>query len=724
MKKRHVFYSKPVGLLLFTLLTAILPLMIPSGGLFAEPPPMIEEWVAMRDGVQLYTRVFLPDPDVWGPGPYATLVSTTPYKVGDPGVPPEQWPDHAVNGYAFVYQDHRGRYASEGVWTRQNDGKDGYDTIEWAASQSWCNQKIGMTGGSALGIATYLTAAENPPHLVAIMPSIASADSQNNSSFQGGALKWETSLGWILYVVPGLSESHLANLGMTPEEIAAEKLANALATGDVFSHLGTSPGTTALDSQTWMTLPLSDVPGLGLAGFWEDYLNDYAVQNEYRDQYNVWDRINVPALHVGGWYDLFSRGTLEAYTKISAVGVPDQKMFMTYGHHMIMSALIPPDLTYQWFDYWLKGIDTGIMDQPAVDYYLMGADEWRTAEQWPPAGVEYATFYLHADGMLNTDFPNRKASSETYFYDPNDPVLTLGGRNLFYPAGPMDQQTVEPPYRNDVLVYSSDVLQEDVVVAGNVKVFLHASSDALDTDFTAKLIDVHPDGTTINILDDVIRGRFRESQQYEALLNAHQKYEFTIDLGDTAHLFKAGHRIQVDISSSNFPGKDRNTNTGNPLYVQDTAEDAVVAANTIYHDLYHRSYVVLPILNGNTKTLNATLGDDPKPSILDQDVFKFFGEKGEEIAVRLDARPWQSGLDKKATIMLWDNIHKARLYACDRSKLPNVIKVKLPATGEYRIVVAEQPGWRSWKKYRGDYSLTLEASRETCQTLVPTAWVE
>jgi|GEM_PF-217214 len=700
---------------------------VPAEKAFPAPPAMIEEMVPMRDGVQLYTRVYLPDPDIWGPGPYPTIVSTTPYRIGTPGEPPNEWPEHANRGYAFVNQDHRGRYASEGVWTRPNDGKDGYDTIEWAAAQPWCNGKIGMTGGSALGIATYQTAAERPQHLVAIMPSIASADSQNNSSFQGGALKWETLLGWVLYMMPGLSQSHIDSLGMEPEQIAFEKMINLIALSDVFSHMSSEPGKTPMDSQTWMTLPLTDVPGVKLGGFWDDYMANYSVQNEYRDAYNVWSTIDVPALHVGGWYDLFSRGTLEAFVKIRGNDVPHQKMFMTYGHHMIMSYLIPVELTYRWFDYWLKEIDTGIMDEPAVQYYLMGAepgDEWRTAEQWPPEGVEYATYYLHDDGVLNTEFPCKKEGSVTYLYDPNDPVLSYGGRNLFFPAGAVDQSPVEPPNRDDVLVYRTAVLEDDVVVTGNVKVVLHASSDARDTDFTAKLIDVHPDGSAINILDDVIRARFRESQRYEVFMEPRKVYEFTIDLGDTAQVFKAGHRIQVDISSSNFPCKDRNTNTGNPLYVQDTAADVVTARNTIYHDLFHRSYVVLPIMNGNTKTLHASLGDDHRPSRLDQDVYEFSGTKGERIAIRLDADPWKEGMRRRATLLLMDKMRKVRLCRIDGSELPNVIKVRLPATGDYSIMVAEQPGRKSWKKYRGDYSLTLEASLETCRTFQPTRWVE
>jgi len=690
----------------------------------AAAPSMVEADLAMRDGVQLYTRVYLPDPAIWGPGPYPSIISTTPYGIGNRGVPPAQWPAYVLYGYAYVTQDHRGRYQSQGVWNRLTDGKDGYDTIEWMAAQSWCNDKIGMVGASAGGIAAYQTAGETPPHLTTVVAMIASADSQNNSTYYGGAIKWETLLGWVLSVSSGLSPSHLASLGLTPAEITAEKAANAAALYDLMTHRGFTAPARPVDSATWMTLPLTEVPGVGLIGTWDWILTNFAVQNEYRDAYTVWQGIQVPTLHVGGWYDIFSRGTMEAYTKIAGNGIPDQQMYMTKGIHGTVATLIPPTLILRWFDYWLKGINNGIMDEPAVHYYLMGADEWRTTEQWPPAGVADAVYYLHADGTLSTAFPAKDDASTTYLYDPLDPVLTYGGRNLMISAGPMDQRAVEPPYRTDVLVYTSDVLQEDVVVAGNVQVVLYASSDALDTDFTAKLVDVYPDGTAINVLDEMLRARFRESPRYEVSMTPGKRYELVLDLGDTAQVFKAGHRIQVDISSSNFPCKDRNTNTGNTLYTVDGVDNLVVAANTIHHDLYHRSYVVLPIINGKFTTFQAKLGDDPKPSLLDQDIFTFDGTEGETVVIRLDAAPWKSGINKRATLILEDSIHGVRLLKWDGSTLPNELTATLPKTGTYRIIVAEQPLLLPGMRYRGDYTLTMEASRETCQTLEPTAWVE
>jgi len=242
----------------------------------------------------------------------------------------------------------------------------------------------------------------------------------------------------------------------------------------------------------------------------------------------------------------------------------------------------------------------------------MGAEEWRYADQWSPSGIEYTTYYMHSDGTLSTDSPDDEEASTSYVYDPNDPVPTVGGRNLMLPQqGSFDQRPVEPPYRDDVLVYTSDVLEEDVEITGPIEIFLSASSNCSDTDFTAKLIDVHPDGSTMLILDGVIRARYRESTRYETLMDPGTIYEFTIDVGDISHLVETGHRIQVDISSSNFPRRDRNTNTGNPLYT-DTQEDIVVAENTIYHDAEHPFYIALPVMSPKPKVFEGTAEIDTK----------------------------------------------------------------------------------------------------------------
>jgi uncharacterized protein len=566
--------------------------------------------VSMRDGVALYTRVFLPDPAVWGPGPYPTILSTTPYGIGaftGRGKCTTALPNaNATNGYAFVYQDNRGRFLSQGVWNRLGDGPDGYDTVEWIAQQPWCNGcKIGVTGGSALGITTYLTAGQRPPHLVAILPQVATANNLNNLTFEGNAMRLDTTLAWAGGQVSGLSYSHIASLGLSPAQLAAAYAEYAMVSGDIYTHLGTGSSPLPVTSQYWMYLPLLNFPAFTtfLPALNQNFL--HPSQDAYRDAYNVEDKINVPGLHWGGWHDLFAQGNLEAYQHAQK-NVGNQRLIMYNGGHNGAGAPLPYNPVYRWFDYWLKGIDTGIMDEPPILYFRMvdyptRSGDWQYADQWPLPDVKKEIYYLHSNGTISTHFPNHKENSQTYLYDPNNPVPTMGGRNLYITTGSMDQRSVEPPDRSDVLVYTSEVLENDVEISGRVKVFLHASSNCKDTDFIAKLIDVYPDGRTMMILDGVIRARYRESLKYETLMHPGHKYEFTIDLGDTSQLFKAGHRIQVDISSSNFPRRDRNPNTGHALYVIDTAADAVVAQNTIYHDAQHPSYVVLPIVHPQTR---------------------------------------------------------------------------------------------------------------------------
>ncbi len=606
MRKGKILTTISLIMLTFSFVISITPTILanPSGPIFWD------QKVLMEDGVGLYTRIFLPDPDIWGPGPYPTIVETSPYSIGTPtwegGVSPDpsdlsQWPHQPLMGYAYVIQNHRGMRFSEGNWSRRPDGPDGAWTVEWAAMQPWSNGKVGMSGASALGNALYAAAAEQPPHLVAILPSISSANILHDFTLEGGAIELETVLMWIVGQAFGISESHKTSLGL-PSSVVNGMLyyLYAYVYSDLGSHLDYIEPNRPVDSYWWMNLPLMNYPYLStLIPYWNTMLES-SVRNVDTEYYNFQDTIDVPALHVGGWNDVFSRGTLEAFMGLQDRGVENQKLIMTPGTHPTVWTYVPSDLYYRWFNYWLKGIDTGIMDEPPVMYYNMGTDEWSFADQWPPSGIEYTTYYMHDDGTLNTDFPSDDEAPISYLYDPNDPVPTIGGRNLIIDAGPLNQSLAEPPYRDDVLVYTSEVLNEDIEVTGPVEVVLHASSDCPDTDFTAKLIDVHPDGSTMLVFDGVIRARFRESFWYETFMDVGTVYEFTIDLGDISQVFKAGHKIQVDISSSNFPRRDRNPNTGNPLYT-DLLSDIVVAENTIFHDADNPSYIILPIMSPEPK---------------------------------------------------------------------------------------------------------------------------
>lgn len=601
MKMRR---RKPiVSLAALALIVGFAISLVPLYSLASGSSVLLEEWVPMRDGVGLHTLVFLPDPRVWGSGPYPTIVSITPYGIGDKihplSMPPgcsRTWQEEVANGYAVVHQDTRGRFLSQGVDRIWDDtGQDGYDTIEWVANQSWCDGNIGLTGVSAGGIVTYLTAAEKPPHLTAIMPIVGSSSLFNDYVFRGGSMELNIALSWMVLNSFDLSASHLEylmSLGLTSEDIEALYAQLSLVWADLKTHVSFDYPYRSVDSFWWMYLPIKNYPAISqLMPTWDTYMENLEKAS-WRDGFDTVDDIEVPGLHISGWFDMYPESNLRAFSMLQE-RVGKQKIFIYNGVHEEYVTKLPYDPYFRWWGYWLEGIDNGIMDESPVFYQTWGAEDWRLADTWPPSGVEYTTYYLHSDGSLSTDMPVSNENPISYIYDPHDPVPTRGGRmgglaGNNNPAGSFDQRPVEPPYRDDVLVYTSDVLKEDVRITGPVYVHVSASSNCSDTDFIAKLIDVYPDGSTMLILDSVTRTKW----YLDDLMEDGATYQIPIDLGDVSVIFKAGHRIQVDITSSNFPARNRNTNTGNP-YGTDSEEDILVANNTIYHDANNPSYIVL-----------------------------------------------------------------------------------------------------------------------------------
>ncbi len=520
---------------------------------------IVTEMIPMRDGIKLATDIAFPKEE---DGPYPVLLARTPYgrKGTIDGFVKGDGRRFLDDGYVIAVQDTRGRSDSEGEnvafladgWV---DHWDGYDTVEWLARQKWCNGKVGTFGGSALGITQYLLAGSAPPYLKAMHVWVACPDLYIYAIHQGGALRESLAVGW--------TKANKFN-----EEML-----------QLFSY-----GHRVYDS------------------FWK-----------VRSLKNVIYRVSVPSVHVGGWFDIFSQGTLDAFVMMqheSAEGARGrQKLIMGPWPHGIKrkvgelefpeNAVKTPNLDMKdWFDYWIKGIDTGIFAKPPVDYYVMGdvddpeapGNEWRTAQDWP-IPCRYTPLYLREGGKLTFEKPAEESSSQTYTYDPKNPVPTKGGPNLLIPAGPMDQRELEK--RPDVLVFQTEPLEESVQVIGRVTVKLWASSSCVDTDFVAKLMDVYPDGRSMLIADGIIRGRFRKSLSREELLEPGAVYEFDIDLWSTAIIFNKGHRIKLHITSSNHPRFDINPNTG-----RDYSEgcEMKVAENTIYHDKKHPSHILLPIV--------------------------------------------------------------------------------------------------------------------------------
>jgi len=551
----------------------------------------------MRDSVLLSADVFRPSPR----GRYPVLLQRTPYGKGQAQIAFNILnPIRAAEaGYVVVIQDTRGRYASEGEFAPfLYESQDGFDTVEWCAAQSWSNGKVGMYGMSYVGATQWLAAIAAPPHLVTIFPSMTAADYHDGWIYQGGALSLAFSTAWTAQF---LAASQLARLGLSLEERRTEeaRLMQAL------ERL----------RKTLSHLPLAELPLLrrdGLAPYYYDWIA-HPDGDQYWQRWSTLahhDRVTVPAFNLGGWYDLFLAGPPRNFAGLRERAATEaartgQRLIMGPWTHNLPSiavagemnfgwaaTLCVEDLQLRWFDYWLKEIDNGIIDEPPVRLYVMG-DGWRDEQEWPLARTQYVPFYLHSggranslegDGWLSRD-PSGSEPTDIFLYNPQNPVPTIGAGGVY------DQRPVER--RLDVLLYSTLPLPEPIEVTGPATVILYASSAALDTDFTAKLVDVAPNGYARNLSEGIIRARYRNSPTRPELLEPGQPYKFTIDLLVTSNLFQAGHQIRLEISSSNFPRFDRNPNTGEPA---GTARRTQPAMQTVYHDTQHPSHILLPVI--------------------------------------------------------------------------------------------------------------------------------
>lgn len=564
--------------------------------------------VPMRDGIELRADIYRPDTS----DPCPTILKRTPY---DKALPMDiTWFDPlraAKEGYAVVVQDVRGSMASDGDFDPIfNEFDDGYDTVEWAASQPWSNGKIGMTGLSYVGIVQLCAAKQQPPHLTCISPGMVGHDLYPEW-YQGGAFLLEFLLCWaIRYQTP------LQAL----RSLSGDKLMSAI-------------GETIETADAWEEqckyLPLRSLPFLrkmNLSNFYFEWM-EHPVYDEYwkKMERGYLDKVQVPAYICTGWFDFLLGGSLRNYIGLKNEGGSElcrnhTKLIIGPWIH---SALLGSDmgevnmgfgasgeiidwrgLQLKWFDYWLKGIDNGVIDEPPVRLFVMGENVWRDENEWPLKRTQFTNYFFHScgkanslngDGLLSLEPPDEE-EFDTFVYDPRNPVPTKGGSiiaktNETSECGVFDQRVLEE--RSDVLVYTTSPLDKDTEVTGPIEVKLYAVSSAPDTDFTAKLVDVWPDGRAYNLMDGIIRARYRESTTSPSLIEPGKLYLYTIDLWATSNLFKAGHRIRVEISSSNFPRFDRNPNTGNSF-----GEDAElrVALQKVFHDGDHPSHIVLPII--------------------------------------------------------------------------------------------------------------------------------
>ena len=520
----------------------------------AAKPAFTEEFATMRDGVKLAANVYLPE----GVGPWPVVLSRTPY-LKDRMVSNSP-PKYVLANYAYVVQDVRGKGHSQGEYRPfVDDRNDGYDTVEWAAKQPWSNGKVGMTGASALGITANLAASAAPPSLVAAYVVVAPHSRFEEVTFMGGVFKEADTGNWMR-------------------------------------------GQGAADQ----------VPPLLKRVIWDERWNEIEFHTHIQN-------VRIPIYNVGGWYDIFDIGNLKNFEYLQNRGAAgakgNQKLFMgPFGHGALSGDLAYPnsgnlrspagegtDDELRWFDHWLKGVDNGIMREPPVRYYRMAAakkgapspkNEYKTAANWPPQ-YSATRYFLQSKFGLSTQAPEASRESHTYRFDPANPVKSVGGANLTFERGPMDQRAIGE--REDYLRFMTPPLTEDVAITGPVTAELWVATDGPDTDFMAKLVDVYPDGYEALVLDAPIRLRYRNGRMKAEdvkMMTPGQPELATINLWATSLLFEKGHRIALHVTSSNHPRFDVNDNNGTP-----PGEPAKprVAKNTVYFDKTHPSALVLPV---------------------------------------------------------------------------------------------------------------------------------
>ncbi len=552
-----------------------------------------------RDGVTLYSDIYRPRAD----GTFPVILMRTPY---DKSVSWAVGPAYqiAAHGYVVIAQDVRGRYTSEGEWYPfRHESNDGYDAVEWAAALPSSNGKVGMIGGSYVGATQMLSAIAHPPHLAGICPVVTASNYHDGWTYQGGALEQWFDQNWATQLATNTMWRLIA------------KNTNALLGAPVLPL-------THYPAFNYLSLPAGAEATAELAPYYLDWLAhpDY---DAYWKQWSIEEHfsdIQVPALHIGGWYDIFLAGTLRNYMGIKAHGGTDearkgQRLLVQIGGHAGFGRRIgdvefgddalkfpSTEVVLAWYDYLFKGVQNEFATVP-VRIFVMGENKYRQESDWPPPEAKLTRYFLHSGGSANSLrgdgglslTPPKKETPDKFTYDPANPVPTIGGSLCcdaeHYEPGPRDQRASEN--RDDVLVYSTKPLAEDMEITGPVTLELWVRSSAVDTDFTAKLVDVSPVGFAMNLTDGILRMRYRDSQEKPGLMNPDQVYKISVDLWATSNVFKKGHIIRLEVSSSNFPRFDSNLNTGAD---QATSREFVSATNTILHDSEHPSALLVPVI--------------------------------------------------------------------------------------------------------------------------------
>ena len=531
--------------------------------------------VEMRDGVALATDIYLPA----AKGQFPTLLVRDIYSNGSPANRQQYAKFATTHGYAFVFQSARGRYDSDGQWYPyfQEIG-DGDDTISWIAKQDWSDGKVGMFGTSYLASVQWLAALSGHPALKAIAPAMSPGDYYRDVAYPGGAFSLLSRARWGIGLVGGRTTATfpvdwVGGIDHLPIDTLAESV------GFKVRHF-----------QDWLDHPTYDA-------YWKP-LNLEARANEMK----------VPALNIGGWYDVFLRSTIGSYKTMteqaaSQVARDGQQLVIgPWSHGWNVSPKVGdvdfgPDaiiavepLLLEWFDHYLK--DGPKPSGAPIRIFVMGENVWRDEQQWPLARTQYQKYYLHSDGKLSPTAPVADRASLQYTYDPQDPVPTLGG-NIMEPSlrGPYDQAPLDG--RKDILRFITEPVMQPMEITGPISAELYAETNVTDTDFMAKLIVVKPDGKAINLVDGVIRARFREGFAEEKLIEPGVVYQYSIDMWATSYMLAPGDRLRIDITSSNFPRLARNLNTGAEFARTSKMQ---VARQKIQMNKLQASHIVLPVI--------------------------------------------------------------------------------------------------------------------------------
>jgi len=595
---------REISAMLKSLLHPILfaSLLLPALAQTAPTQIKAEHGVTMktRDGVTLRADLYYPAAE----GKYPTLLQRTPYNKDNTA---EFARKAAARGYLVVVQDVRGRYTSDGEWyVFKHESDDGFDAVEWAASLPQSNGKVGMFGGSYVGATQMLAAIAHPPHLAGICPVVTASNYHENWTYQGGAFEQWFDESW----TSGLAQDTLNRVIKENTNARVGGTVLPLNQYPVF-NIPAPQNAAALTSRLapyfldWLAHPTYD-----------DYWKQWSIEENY-------DKIQVPSLTVAAWYDLFQGGSLRNYLGMkehagNEAARSGQRLLVAIGGHAgggrhigdvdfgpAAAEFDENDVTLDWYDYLFLGKQNQFSDATKpVRIFVMGLNEWRNEESWPLKRATETRYLLESGGKANSasgdgvlaPTAGRSKPSDSYIYDPANPVPTVGGPlccdSPHLAPGPRDQKEVEA--RQDVLVYSTSPLEENMEVTGPISLDLFAKASAVDTDFTAKLVDVGPDGFARNLTEGILRARFRESTKGEPkLIKPGEVYEYKIDVWSTSNVFLKGHRIRLEVSSSNFPRFDRNLNTG-----KDDATDAeiVKATNTVLHDAAHPSALILPVV--------------------------------------------------------------------------------------------------------------------------------